>query len=413
MGYQTLKANTSGSYNSIVGSYAAPVNTTGSYNAALGDWSLAANTSGHRNAALGYRSLGGITTGAYNIGVGYYAGSDISTGSNNTIIGNYSGTASLTDTVVIAAGSTERLKVNSTGLYVNGVLSGGASALGDLSDATTVGSYNLGLGAGALDRSSITGYYNIALGDDALKNSSTALSGWANIAIGQDALKNVNAAWHSIGIGTRALSSQVSTYYSIAIGYESLKLATAHYNVAIGRASGITTTTGTYNAHFGDQAQASSATSSNQFTLGSANTTNLRCNDTSISSLSDQRDKAEITDLPESAGLTFIKALRPVTYFWDRREWYDDGVTDGSKINRDWRRWKTNSGMQQGFVAQEVQTAMLGEKCLEDSMIVTTDNPDKLEFAPQKLLINAIKAIQQLSSENEALKIRLTALENA
>jgi hypothetical protein len=46
-------------------------------------------------------------------------------------------------------------------------------------------------------------------------------------------------------------------------------------------------------------------------------------------------------------------------------------------------------------------------------MIVTDDNPDKLEFAPQHLLTNAIKAIQQLSAENKALIARIEALENA
>jgi len=69
--------------------------------------------------------------------------------------------------------------------------------------------------------------------------------------------------------------------------------------------------------------------------------------------------------------------------------------------------------MKQGFIAQEVQTAITGEKCLEDSMIVTNDNPDKLEFAPAHFLTNAIKAIQQLSAENEALLTRIEALENA
>jgi hypothetical protein len=146
--------------------------------------------------------------------------------------------------------------------------------------------------------------------------------------------------------------------------------------------------------------------------LGGSGISNLRCNDTSISSLSDQRDKAEITDLPEEAGLSLINSLRPVTYFWDRREWYDDGVTDGSKIKRDYRTWKSNSGLRQGFIAQEVETAIVGHKYLEDSQVVN-GTEDKKEFAPQHLLTNAIKAIQQLSSENEALKIRLTALENA
>jgi hypothetical protein len=198
------------------------------------------------------------------------------------------------------------------------------------------------------------------------------------------------------------------------MGYYAGQNQTSGYaNTVMGYQAGDTTTTGYVNTSLGYRAYTSSASSLYQFTMGDSQISNLRCNDTSISSLSDERDKTNITDLPDTAGLELINKLRPVTFNWDRREWYEDGLSDGSKVKLDYRRWKSNSGLKYGFIAQEVQTAISGEKCLEDSMIVTTDNPDKLEFAPQHLLTNAIKAIQQLSSENEALKIRLTALENA
>jgi hypothetical protein len=60
------------------------------------------------------------TTGTKNIGIGYGAGDAITTGSNNTIIGDYAGSTTLADTVAIYAGTTERLKVTSSGLFVNG-----------------------------------------------------------------------------------------------------------------------------------------------------------------------------------------------------------------------------------------------------------------------------------------------------
>jgi ApbE superfamily uncharacterized protein (UPF0280 family) len=59
-------------------------------------------------------------TGNNNIGIGDNAGSAITTGSNNVIIGTYAGTSNLSDTVVIAAGQTERLRVTSAGLAING-----------------------------------------------------------------------------------------------------------------------------------------------------------------------------------------------------------------------------------------------------------------------------------------------------
>ena len=154
----------------------------------------------------------------------------------------------------------------------------------------------------------------------------------------------------------------------------------------------------------GNNSQSTTATVNNTLTLGNTGHNNLRCNDTSISALSDERDKAQITDLPEAVGLDFINALRPRTFYWDRREWYDDGIPDGSKIKPNFRSWKSNSGMRMGFVAQEVDSKITGEKCLEDSGMITKDNPDKLEFAPAHLITPLVKAVQQLTKRIEALE---------
>ena len=118
-----------------------------------------------------------------------------------------------------------------------------------------------------------------------------------------------------------------------------------------------------------------------------------------------------VSDLPSSSGLSLINALRPVTFNWDRREWYDDNTPDGSKIELDYDNKIANSGLRQGFIAQEVQAAVAGEKALVDSQIVSTENPDKLEFAPAHLITNLVKAIQELKAENDALKTRVTTLE--
>jgi hypothetical protein len=290
--------------------------------------------------------------------------------------------------------------------------------------------------------SSITGGSNTALGATAMQNLT---SGTNNVAIGKESGYNVTVGTYNVAIGYKAgrgvtttgdtiyigkeAGSNATGYRNIGIGQITLQNSTSSNNIGIGQLAGRyltsggsnssvgyragdSTTTGSNNQSFGYMASSTSATASNEFTLGDTSISNLRCNDTSISSLSDQRDKAEITDLPEEAGLSLINSLRPVTYFWDRREWYDDGVTDGSKINRNYKMWKANSGLRQGFIAQEVETAITGIKCLEDSQIVN-GTVDKKEFAPAHLLTNAIKAIQQLSAENKALMTRIEALENA
>ena len=77
--------------------------------------SLYYNQTGNNNTAVGRYALVGNTTGSKNIGIGYTAGDAITTGSNNTIIGDIPGTSTLSDTVIIGAGTTERLRIDSTG----------------------------------------------------------------------------------------------------------------------------------------------------------------------------------------------------------------------------------------------------------------------------------------------------------
>jgi len=131
-GYQALKENTTGSSNVASGWNCMSGNTTGYENSAFGRDSLKANTSGLQNiaggmsslrynttgiqnSAYGYRSLFSNTTGSKNIGIGCTAGDGITTGSNNTIIGDIPGTSTLSDTVIIGAGTAERLRIDSSG----------------------------------------------------------------------------------------------------------------------------------------------------------------------------------------------------------------------------------------------------------------------------------------------------------
>jgi len=114
-GYQALYSNTQGDYNTATGYAALAANTTGYYNAAYGHEALASNTIGNLNTANGLGSLVSNTIGSYNTAVGFNSGSALTTGSNNTIIGSIAGTAGLSNTVIIGAGPTERLRITSTG----------------------------------------------------------------------------------------------------------------------------------------------------------------------------------------------------------------------------------------------------------------------------------------------------------
>ena len=134
VGYQALRQNTTGGTNIAIGKQCMENNLTAIFNTAIGYQALRKNTTGNRNLAVGYQSLvenidgldniaigfkalGINTTGNDNVALGYESGYYIE-GNNNTILGGYKGVASdssLSDTVIIAAGTAERLRIDSTG----------------------------------------------------------------------------------------------------------------------------------------------------------------------------------------------------------------------------------------------------------------------------------------------------------
>ena len=114
LGVSTLNTAGVSQYNTAVGYQTLTNNSTGSFNTGVGGSVFTGYSTGSYNSALGYQALTGITTGTSNIGIGYFAGYSLTTGSNNTIIGSVAGTAGLSDTVIIAAGSAERMRIDSS-----------------------------------------------------------------------------------------------------------------------------------------------------------------------------------------------------------------------------------------------------------------------------------------------------------
>jgi hypothetical protein len=126
----------------------------------------------------------------------------------------------------------------------------------------------------------------------------------------------------------------------------------------------------------------------------------MRCNVQNISSLSDARDKKNITDL--SLGLDFLMNVKPRLFNWDKREWYDNNISDGSKMK------ETPTA---GFIAQELDEVQKSENA-EWLNLVLKDNPEKLEATPGNLLPVMVRAIQELKVESEKLKIENSELKN-
>ena len=144
VGSRTLMDNTTGSDNVAVGNYALEDNDTGDKNTGIGQFALKFNATGDNNTACGSAALR-VVTGSNNTAIGKDAGYYIE-GDNNTILGAYKGTSddsTLNNTVIISAGTTERLRITSDGT----VLMGGQTASYDgafvnlelRKDSTTVG----------------------------------------------------------------------------------------------------------------------------------------------------------------------------------------------------------------------------------------------------------------------------------
>ena len=172
-----------------------------------------------------------------------------------------------------------------------------------------------------------------------------------------------------------------------------------HYTGMVGPTTGSNNTyvgsnagyqaTGSNNICLGQGSNPSANDSSNQITLGNTSNDNLRCNDTSISSLLDRRDKTDIVDLP--TGLNFLNTLRPVKFKWATR---DGNIKDGK--------------IRAGFIAQELQEAQSGSEYLD---LVMDSNPDRLEAKQEHLIPVLVQAIKELSAKNEALEARIKTLE--
>ena len=258
--------------------------------------------------------------------------------------------------------------------------------IGRTDAGTAVDSGSVGLGANACGSAIInpilTG--NIGIGYNAYAIGTAA----ANTAVGINSLRSATSGVINTGVGIRSL-------YDVTTG---------GYNTAIGADAGLDTTTGSNNTSLGYDANPSSASSSNEITLGNNAVTSLRCQVTTITGLSDQRDKKDIVDLP--VGLSFIKELRPVKFTWNTRIPESKTLADGTikeYTEADVRRNVPDIG----FIAQdliEVEDSLNAHDYLQ---LTLRSNPDKLEASPGRLVPILVKAVQELAAKVEELEARL------
>jgi hypothetical protein len=250
--------------------------------------------------------------------------------------------------------------------------------------SNTSGALNTAVGKAALFANTVGGQ-NIAVG---LNSLAANIDGNQNVAVGNYSLFSAENATGNTSVGKDSMYQNISGEQNVAIGLEAGYGNRGSRNTYVGAISGeYVALTGSNNTMLGADSEPSSTTVSNEITLGDSSITSLRCNDTSISGLSDQRDKKDIENI--TIGLSFINDLRPVKFVWNQR--------DEKRVNL----------LDSGFVAQELM-AVEDEYAVNEWLKLTNrGNPEKYEAAPGRLIPILVKAIQELSAEIETLKSQI------
>ena len=229
--------------------------------------------------------------------------------------------------------------------------------------------------------------------------SAINLLGDNNVAIGYLSMNASNIATGNVCVGSGSGSSIIDSVGNTFIGNSAgIQNTYGVGNTSLGNSAGLSITTGNQNVFIGDNSGAAlpsitgnnvicigkesnptNGTVSNQITLGNSAITTLRCAVTSITSLSDARDKTNVEE--SDYGIDFVNSLKPVKFEWDTRDGAKKGVKD------------------LGFIAQDLK-----ELDDEHLNLVYDENPDKLEATYGRLIPVLVKAIQDLSKEIEILK---------
>ncbi len=321
------------------------------------------------------------------------------------------GTPGITN-VILSSGGVNGLELG-TGLKGDSSsVAAGLSALG----ANTATSLNaVAVGKNAL-AAQTTGVNCTAVGENTLATTTTQAN---NTAIGTGALGGAsNTGTANTAVGVSAASGNTSGADNVAIGYNAEAGTSGSNNVAVGfdasagttgaentaLGSGATTATAGQNTMaLGYGATSSGTSANNEITFGNSSIATLRAEVTSISSLSDQRDKAAIipTTIP---GLALINDLQVRDWIWARRD----------------PKFTHNGTKGHGLVAQELAAVATkhGADWLGLTQSYTNDwdaDPSKhyevMEATPGKLQFAVIKALQELSAQNSEHGAQLAALE--
>jgi hypothetical protein len=223
---------------------------------------------------------------------------------------------------------------------------------------------------------------SVFIGDQA---GASDFSTGGNVFVGKSAgTSNINGYANTFvgaGAASQNINGSLNTYIGTGAGQQNQQDG----NTFIGWNAGSNAVSGTSSTCIGANSQPSVSNPYAEFTLGNPFVATLRCAATTITAVSDGRDKKEIEELP--VGLDFVNTLNPVKFVWNDRD-----VEEKRNIN------------DIGFIAQDLKKCQ-DESGIADSLkLVYEANPEKLEASYGRLIPILVKAIQDLSAKVEALE---------
>ena len=357
---------------------------------AIGKGALELLPTGNSNVAIGYNALRSSSSGnsaANNVAIGYGAADAITTGDANVVIGINADMPRGDHSSSIAIGN--QAKINGNNCIMIGVQAGGA-----VSSSYTDGNNNVAIGDYALYGNG-SGDYNTVVGGNNLRYYYNN-SGY-NVGYGYGALYRCNSQSNTaVGYFAMYDGQSNAVTQNVALGLQAGRNNRGNDNIYIGSQSGgganANAITGSNNIMIGRRAEPSTTSVSNEITLGNSTITTLRCQVTSITALSDERDKTAIEDL--DLGLDFIKAMKPRKFTWNRR--------DGKYLGK----------QELGFIAQELYEVEQDFSSTSRTRLVNFNNPSRLEAQPMNTYPILVKAIQELSAKVDSLQAEVNTLKN-
>lgn len=402
IGQKVMQQVTTGIDNVCLGSniLANGISSNTSYVTAVGSHALYAG-SGNNNTALGYWSMGNNTTPATNnVAIGIYSlYGQPNSGSNNTAAGIYS-------------------------MYKN--TSGGSNAaIGAYSMYNNAdGGFNSALGLQAL-YSNISGVQNVAVG----YNSAYTNTGSYNTAIGSQAMSTNSSGTSNVAVGYSSMPGSATGSYNTAVGYNALRTPAAQYNTAVGFQAGATYNNGYNNVFVGANSDVNGTDYYNVIAIGQGtivggsstarfgNSATVSIGGwTTWSNVSDGRFKTNVKE--NVPGISFISALRPVTYNLKAKaldEFQHQGtekvLTEDAVAVLNKAFANKEKITYTGFIAQEVEAAAKITGFDFSGVDRPKSETDVYGLRYAEFVVPLVKAVQEQQNIIDAQRKKITELE--